>query len=138
MATQYDKYFTNLGSGRYLDTRSGEEISRRQYYVRTGRPSFEAIRAERQAEAGYRNPMARYNAMVRDYRTQAASTFGIKPTDIRVRGSSPSAEKFKTIVRALKSKDNSPTGAKADALILLGRREPEWSFAVGETPGGGR
>ena len=135
-----DTRFQALGgtSRRYLDLFTGEEISRREYYVRSGRPSFEAIKEIRMGQAGYRNPMAQYNAITRDYRETVARRMNIKATDVRVRGVSETAQKFRQIMAALKSKDDSPTGIKANALIELGRREAEWTFAVSESPGAGR
>lgn len=135
-----DRDFQALGgsSRRYLDLRTGEEISRREYYARSGRPSFEAIKEARVQEAGYRNPMARYNAIARDYRESLARQLRIKPSEIRTRGTSQTATQFRKVLDALKSRDSSPNGLKAQALITLGRRESEWTFAVGESPSSGR
>lgn len=40
---------------------------------------------------------------------------------------------FKFIRKALRSKDNSPTGKKAQALVLLGLRESYWTWKVGDS-----
>ena len=98
-----------------------------------------------------------YNSIVRDFRfselervqSKALSDFrnrlisesslnsamNMKITDIRVRGAYDSAARLKEVVAALKSKDNTPTGAKAKALVEIGRRDPEWQYEVGNSPG---
>lgn len=109
---------------RYLAP-SGEEISRYEYIKRTEGITPEAKRAER-IEAGVKSHQGRYNAIVKDYkRTQGK--------DVKVRG--PKAEKFKQIIKDLKSRDNSPHGKKAKALERLGRRGKDWEdYDVGESP----
>ncbi len=44
------------------------------------------------------------------------------------------SEEYRQLVIDLSSWDNSPNGPKAQALVKLGRRRPEWNWAVGETP----
>ncbi|SRR6266852_5492239 len=44
------------------------------------------------------------------------------------------SEEYRQIVIDLSSWDNSPSGPKAQALVKIGRRRPEWNWAVGETP----
>jgi hypothetical protein len=43
-------------------------------------------------------------------------------------------DKLQNTLGGLRSDDNSPNGPKAQALVDLGRRRPEWDWAVGETP----
>jgi hypothetical protein len=43
-------------------------------------------------------------------------------------------EKLQNILKGLQSDDNSPNGPKAQALVDIGRRQPEWDWNVGETP----
>lgn len=83
--------------------------------------------------------MARHNALVRDFKKAECKRLGLKPTkknldSIKVRGDSDSANRFRLIQQMLKSKDNSPTGEKAKALQMLGRRDQEWIYPVGESP----
>jgi hypothetical protein len=54
---------------------------------------------------------------------------------IRAR-SVPGYKQWRTIMRGLASKDNSARGAKARALVLLGLRDPDWDWDVGDTPEG--
>lgn len=131
-----DTGFRALGgtSRRYLDLSTMEEISRREYYVRSGRPSPEQIKEQREELPGYKTPMATYNSIVRDFRESKSRELGISPRDIRVRGEFTTAKELTSVIKMLKSKDSSPLGDKAAALVILGRRENEWAFAVGETP----
>jgi hypothetical protein len=48
----------------------------------------------------------------------------------------PGYKQWRTIMRGLASKDNSARGAKAKALVLLGLRDPDWDWDVGDTPEG--
>lgn len=131
--------FTSLGgtSRRYIDNSTGEEISRREYNKRAGLASFEERKAQLQAQENYVNPMAKYNSLVNDYRQYQSKQIGIKPSSVKVRGNSSTAQKFAQIQQDLKSRDKSSTGATARALVELGRRELSWTFAVGETPNEG-
>ncbi len=38
------------------------------------------------------------------------------------------------VLEGLMSEDNSAYGPKAQALVYIGRRQPEWDWPVGETP----
>ena len=131
-----DTGFRALGgtSRRYLDLSTNQEISRREYLVRSGRPSPEETKASYEAMPGYKTPMATYNSLVRDFRNTKSRELGIPSRDIRVRGDFTTAKQLTSIVQMLKSKDKSPLGDKAAALVMIGRREDEWGFAVGETP----
>ena len=131
-----DTGFRALGgtSRRYLDLSTNEEISRREYYQRSGRPSPEQIKEQRQELPGYKTPMATYSSIVNDYRNTKSRELGLAPRDIRVRGDFSTAKELTSIVQMLKSKDKSPLGDKAAALVSIGRREEDWDFAVGETP----
>ena len=122
---------------RYMDTLTGEDISYREMYKREGRPSFEQIAATNRLAADYKNHMARYNEIVREYKTKKAEETGLRPSEIRVRGVADTSVELKKIVTDLKVKDNAPTGRKAAALVALGRRDSEWTWNVGETPGEG-
>ncbi len=44
------------------------------------------------------------------------------------------SEDFKLVLEMIASKDHSPDGEVARALVAIGRREPEWDWNVGETP----
>lgn len=110
---------------RYIDTATGETFSRRAAMKIIEGVTPEAKREARIAE-GIRSHMGRHNALVRDFKKN-------NPGE-KVRGKG--AEKFKGIIKALKSKDNSKKGAKARALEALGRRSKEWEdyYAVGDSP----
>lgn len=106
--------------------------------------------------ASGRTKMARYNSLVDSYKSKQfeigeenlikkikageATESDLKKfrkagkDQFKVRGNSESAQRFKQLQKDLKSKDNSPTGKKAQALIQLGRREPEFRGLVGESP----
>lgn len=131
-----DTRFTPLGgtSRKYIDTLYNQTISRREYYVRSGRPSFEEIKAVNVAKDEYVNPMARYNILTTLFKESMMTKEGYKASEIKVRGDNYTANLLKTTIANLRSKDNSATGNKANALVVLGLREEEWTFAVGETP----
>lgn len=104
-------------------------MSRRSYMKVFEHTSPERIRAAK-VEAGTAQPMTRYNAIVRDYiRTHEALTG--QRLSKRAARTSP---ELKGIIKDLHSKSNAPTGKKAGALIMLGRRNPEWQNIVGESP----
>ena len=124
---------------RYVDTSTGETISRREHLKRTQNTSFEKIREANIAKdirSGFTptNRQSRYNKVVSDYKKSEAERLGIKPKDVKVRGNNESSNQLKQIVKDLKSKDVSAEGKKAKALVTLGRRKEEWSYAVGESP----
>lgn len=80
--------------------------------------------------------MSTYKRMVQSYKKAEAARTGKKPSEIKVKGKSASANKFKAAYKNFKqSKDNSAKGKKAKALELFGLRQPEWEWAVGDTPG---
>ncbi len=110
---------------RYVDTATGETFSRRAAMKILEGVTPEAKREARIAE-GVKSHMGRYNAIVRDYKR--------KNPGEKVRGKG--AEKFKEVIKGLKSKDNSKTGPKAKALERIGRRSKEWEdyYAVGDSP----
>lgn len=110
---------------RYVDTTTGETFSRRAAMKILEGVTPEAKREARIAE-GLKSHMGRYNAIVRDYKR--------KNPGEKVRGKG--AEKFKEVIKGLKSKDNSKTGPKAKALERIGRRSKEWEdyYAVGDSP----
>lgn len=110
---------------RYVDTETGETMSRRAAMKILEGVTPEAKREARISE-GVKSHMGRYNAIVRDYKR--------KNPGEKVRGKG--AEKFKEVIKGLKSKDNSKTGPKAKALERIGRRSKEWEdyYAVGDSP----
>ena len=75
--------------------------------------------------------------MVHQYKKAESARTGKKMSEIKVKGKSQSAAKFKKAYKDFKtSKNNSAKGPKAKALELFGLRQPEWEWAVGDTPGG--
>lgn len=132
--------FKALGgtSRKYIDLLTNETISRREYYKRDNRPSFEDIKTQREKSPYYKNPMLRYNTVVEMFKDSLVRNQGYKPSEIKVRGDNVTSNLLKQTIKGLKSKDNTNTGIKAQALTILGLREPEWTFAVGETPTEGR
>ena len=44
------------------------------------------------------------------------------------------SEEFQAVLEGLKSGDTSSDGEMAEALVAIGRREPDWDWPVGETP----
>jgi hypothetical protein len=147
LATKYEKLLAkgvslaNLEkipgtAGRWKDKTTGETYSRRDYLLlQRGGVTPEAYAAGR----NQRN--ARYNSIVRDFK-QMERRRGVKEKDIKIRGNSESAKRFKEIQRKLKVKTKGLTGAeyervmleKEEALEELGRRLPEWFWPVGESP----
>ncbi len=101
---------------RFRDTDTGEEISRREYQKRVGRP------LPRKAE----KPMSRYNEAVTDF-IKVREREGVRLTRGQVRRS----QAMKDILADLKSGDEM---RMRRALEAMGRRKPEWQFNVGETP----
>lgn len=112
--------FKSLGGSdrKYLDVKNNVIISRAKYLDYT---RGEGWRSERKGD----KQGAAYRAMVRDFKR-------IYGKDAKVRG--PDATAFKMIVEALKSKDNSPKGIKAQALAALGRRPADADYDVGKSP----
>jgi len=109
---------------RYIDTSTGQVISRRQAIKILEGVTPEQKRAAREA-SGIPSHMGRYKSIVRDYKS--------KNPGKKVRGKG--SDEFKKIMKALKSKDNRPKGRKAKALQKLGRRRPEWTEVwVGDSP----
>jgi len=130
-----DRYQRLPGSARrYYDTVAKKEISRREYLTRKRGITPEEY-AEQRAQ-----PNIRASRLAEDFKTAEAKRLTeqtgklVKPKDIKVRGKSESAERYKKAVKDLKTKDNSAGGRKVKALEILGRRLPEWFFPVGESP----
>ena len=135
---------------RYVDTTTGEIISRRQYQrvqhegktpEQVARETAMRLHAEqvpvevdrntgrvyRRSASGARislDPLRRYRSIVADYKS--------KNPGARVRG--PMAQEWRELLADLRDKDNSPTGRKARALVRLGRRDAGAPYDVGETP----
>lgn len=108
-------------AGRYLDTESGETLSRRQYQKRVGKPL-----PSRPAAPG---KMARYTAAVRDYqRLRARDGFTINRNQART------DEVFKRAWRIISStppeNERTPAQAQAlrEALQAIGRQPRAWEF----------
>lgn len=104
-------------SKRHRHIITGEEISYRSYM-------------QQRQEAGYQptkpyKPMTAYRKQVEDFRR-------VHGPDVKVKGEQASL--FREVRAGLKSTDTQPGGAKARALILLGRRDPEAQYDVGQTP----
>lgn len=146
----------------YKNTKTGQVISKRQYQKLqaeqtlgqkvTSNEQAAKIRAKKAEETGGHgtdqtgwlfksghNKMARFNALVEDYKRAELKRLGLPNTQknrdkIKVRGDSDSAKRFRSLLNDLKSKDNSPNGRKAKALQALGRRQLEWDMPVGESP----
>lgn len=134
----------------YVDTRSGEVISRRQYQKLQNKgvtPERMAARNRERVESGklqvqvdrntgrpYRlsrsgakislDPMRRYRGLVMDFKAAHPRA--------KVRGSA--ARTWRDMLDALRSNDNTPGGRKARALIDIGRRRAGDPWLVGETP----
>ncbi len=110
------------GSARqYVNISTGEVFSRRQY---------DKIAASVKAAPVRKGSMVRYNRMVSDFQAYMKREHGIEMTRREVRQSAD----MKSIVKDLRSKDTSPDGKKAKALVRLGRRRPEADYPVGDTP----
>ena len=80
-------------------------------------------------ERQFRPLSAHDSAIMRDYLRSKAEQ-GIPMTEQEARQS----KEFKHLRRTLGYRSNKPTSEKAKTLAKLGRRKPEWDFAVGETP----
>lgn len=113
-------------SRRYVDTATGQTISRRQF-DNLSRPA--PIQGTKALAAPVRH-MSRYNKIVSDFIVQHNKETGVLMTRRQARQS----QDLKNIVKALKSKDNSKDGVKAIALFLLGRRNPDADYPVGGSP----
>ncbi len=77
------------------------------------------------------NTQGQYDALIRDF--EKANLDDIRNAQSR-EDFDIIEENFRGVLIGLDSKDNSPNGPKAQALAALGRRHPEWDWAVGETP----
>lgn len=119
--------FKPLGgsSRRYVDTVTGETISRRQF-DKLNKP----VSVSPDSFGKPVRHMGRYNKLVSDFIVQHKKDTGVLLTRRQARGSN----ELKDIVKALKSKDNSKDGRKAIALFLLGRRNPDADYPVGGSP----
>ena len=139
----------------YKNEKTGEVISKRQYQKKqaelslgvkiTSNEQAAKLRQKKAVEIGTRGEegkklvagarhMSRYNSLVKSFKEGEAKRLGIPESKIRVRGDSDTAKRFKQLQKDLRSKDNSPNGRKARALVALGRRSLEWDMPVGESP----
>jgi hypothetical protein len=134
----------------YVDTGTGEVISRRQYqksqhggttpekvaHQTAMRLHAEQIEVEvdrntgrvyRRSSSGARialDPLRRYRGIIADYKETHPGA--------RVRG--PMAQEWRELLGDLASKDNDPNGRKARALVAIGRRDAGAPYDVGDTP----
>lgn len=113
----------------YIHTRTGQVISKRAYYtLKRGGVSNEKLSASRR-ERGIPNKLSKNNALVSDYQ-KSLSLYGVE----RSRGDIRKSEGYKKMLRYLESGDRAPGGKMDIALQALGRRPPDATYAVGDTP----
>lgn len=125
---------------RYIDDATGKEISRRQYEQekRGGITAEEKARIRKNSKVP--NKVSHYSQLVQSYKRVNAMERGVKMKDIKVRGKSEEAERFKKYVRELSKltdaelKDKKYGGKLSNILIALNLRKEEWGLNVGEYP----
>ena len=131
---EFQKYMP-LGKAkgeRYRNPATGEDISSRRYRE-----------LRREAKAGNEPDINTKpdNDIVRDYIDRVKSATGVTLSERRAM----QTRELRAIVAALHNETGAyknakgktvypPDSPKARALILLGRRNPSWDWAVGETP----
>jgi hypothetical protein len=123
----------------YVSPSTGEilPVSRFQQLARGG-TSYREYREER-LKAGI-SPKTYHSG--KTYRNQLFTEYYDAQVKIAIQNNLPvptpqelqNSIEWHLIPNWLKTKDNSPTGKKAQALIWLGRRQPGWYWDVSDTP----
>jgi hypothetical protein len=122
----------DIAKTRYaINPLTGEKLTEREIQTRQhgGKPYEERVPESARKQYKLRELPPQGDALVRDF-IDMKSREGVILTEREARAS----KEYKDIVRALKYKSNKPDGAKAQALIKLGRRAPEYDWFVGDTP----
>ena len=136
---------------RYVNTTTGEVISSSTFYRKsksttpTVTATTDSHTVEKPSSSTLTRPadttLSEHRRQVNNSRENILKTYTDKLNrDARIYGLPLITEKeaakqaeFKFILRALKTKDNSAKGKKAQALVLLGLRDPEWTNDVGSS-----
>ncbi len=111
----------------YYVESTGQTISKRSYDTLRRGVTNEAFARERRL-TGIKNPMERYNQQLARLQQQKAKE-GIIVTKGELRASA----ELRQLRKDLRTKSNSPTGRKAQALVKLGYRDEKWTHEVGMT-----
>lgn len=126
---------------RFRNTATGQEISRRAMQTMLhGGVSPEEVAVIRRVTSGNKAPRSRYSALVSAFKRAQSKILGIPMRAVKVRGQSDQALEFRNLYKELaaegrkKVQDNSPTGRKAEILVMLGLRERDATYPVGQSP----
>ena len=124
----------------YVNESTGEQLSRTAYQTLQAGGVSPFERAKIRRNSGIISKTSSYAEMARAYKRKQAVLQGVSEKKIKVRGNSESALLFKRAYHDLskltkaEQNDNSPGGKKAQILVSIGFRNPEWSVPVGESP----
>jgi hypothetical protein len=135
------RYIKAPGNTRqYINTATGETISYRKYLnEKRGVTPEEYARSRGHKQSRHDQLAKEYKDVEAKRQTKELRKIDphakeVKSKDIRTRGKSAEAEKFKRIKKGLKKKNNDAKGDKAKALEDLDRRPEGAVYPVGDTP----
>lgn len=111
-------------SRRYLDTETGEEISRRQF------------ENQRFQDMGYES-WSEYQGFAEDQTYMRWLYEYSAETGIPIGEAREADSAFNLSYIGVDFDDLSPDGSFADFLVMIGEREDDWEWDVGDTPGNG-
>lgn len=121
---------------RYVSPSTGEVISLRQFQKGArGGVSYEQYQRQRASQGvlprRYKLTQKSDLTLYVENVNRTAARDGLPFITEKDAAASP---EFKLLRRWIRSKDASPKGKRAQALVMLGLREPWWEWDVGETP----
>jgi len=127
-----EKYGLGLTTRKAYNPLTGELLTVRQAQTRAHQGvAFEKReRATPKREYKMRELSGQDDGLIRDYQKRKKDFEGVEMTREEVWKS----KDFQLQRRRLYYKNNSPTSAKAQALMNIGRRDPESNYWVGTTP----
>lgn len=131
MASRKADRFFSLGRGKgYFDTEQDKQVTRyaRDKIVRGAKRATKHV-ARKKRVPPIRISKFERGLLAKDF--QAYQVYLGKKISLK---DAVRTKEFREIIAALKTKSRTAKGVKARALVKLGRRDPNWAFAVGETP----
>ncbi len=118
---------------RYIDKKTGKELSRWAYQKIQGGGDPKKLAAERAADKDKRGSKSRaYAGYVKAYKAKTAAKLGVKEKDIKVRGNSKEAKDFRknlAELRALNSRQAEIQRKLKGAMEPTTRNELEHEFS---------
>lgn len=134
----FDPLYTKTGirdkAKRYLNKQTGERISLVEFQKRArGGLTYREYRKQQEAKGVPKKAYKKTDPLLDLYLERVNKDNAITGLPEMTRAEAKKQADYKFIKSAMKSKDNSPTGKKAQALVLLGFRQPEWTWNVGDS-----